>query len=396
MKEHFPNYSDQEAHRIARLVAGFIRGTLSRNEQIELDEWVAASDENMQLFERLTDEKNIEAATNWMETIETEKALEKKKEKMVFNKAATGRIWLRLLPYAVAASVIIVAGLFIFKPFSGKKDDNGISAVPKDIDPGGNKAILTLSDGRTIILDSAINGELTVEGKTAITKTDGRIDYATGIVANAELVYNTISTPKGGQYQLTLSDGSKVWLNAMSSISYPVSFSEAERTVTVTGEAYFEVVKDAKKAFKVKINDAVVEVLGTHFNVKGYNDEAVIRTTLAEGSVRVMTGTSNTVLSPGQEAQITRQGDIKTVTANLEEALAWKDGKFLFTDAPIEEIMQQVARWYDAEIIFENKPTDHFNADVSRYVPVSKLLHILELTKRVHFKIENKKIIVMK
>lgn len=396
MKEHFSNYSDQEAHRIARLVAGFIRGTLSRNEQIELDEWVSASDENMQLFERLTDEKNIEAATNWMETIETEKALEKKKEKMVFNKAATGRIWLRLLPYAVAASVIIVAGLFIFKPFSGKKDDNGISAVPKDIAPGGNKAILTLSDGRTIILDSAINGELTVEGKTAITKTDGRIDYATGIVANGELVYNTISTPKGGQYQLTLSDGSKVWLNAMSSISYPVSFSEAERTVTITGEAYFEVMKDAKKPFKVKVNDAVVEVLGTHFNVKAYNDEAVIKTTLAEGSVKVMTGTSNTILSPGQEAQITRQGDIKTVTANMEEALAWKDGKFLFTDAPIEEIMQQVARWYDAQIIFENKPTDHFNADVSRDVPVSKLLHILELTKRVHFKIENKRIIVMK
>jgi transmembrane sensor len=397
MKEIFSNYSDQEAYRIARLIAGFIRGTLSKTEHIELDDWVAASDENMQLFERLTDEKNLEQAAKWMESVETEKALQEKKKNMVFNRPATGKLWLRLLPYTVAASVIIVVGLIVFKPFSGNKSDNNnsVTTVPNDILPGGNKAVLTLADGRNVALDSAANGALATQGNTSITKSDGQLEYANA-TANGELLYNTISTPKGGQYRVTLSDGSKVWLNTASSIYYPVAFAGNERTVIITGEAYFEVAKDVAKPFKVKVNDAVVEVLGTHFNINAYDDEPVLRTTLMEGSVKVSKGNSGTVLMPGQEAQINTIGEIKTAAANNEQTLAWKNGSFLFKDAPIENIMRQIARWYDAEIVYEAKPADHFNADVSREMPVSKLLHYLELTNRVHFKIENKKIIVMK
>ncbi len=397
MKEYFSNYSDQEAYRIARLIAGFLRGTLSKTEHLELDDWVAASDENMQLFERLTDEKNLEQAAKWMESVDTEKALQEKKEKMVFNRPTTGKLWLRLLPYAVAASVIIVVGLFIFKPFSKNKNEttDTIAAVPNDIVPGGNKAVLILSDGTKLILDSAANGTLATQGNTSISKSNGQLEYA-NTVGEGEVLFNTVTTPKGGQYRLTLSDGSKVWLNAASSINYPVAFAGNERTVIITGEAYFEVTKNAAKPFRVKVNDAIVEVLGTHFNVNAYTDEPVIRTALAEGSVRITKGTANTVLSPGQEAQLNQQGEIKTVAANLEETLAWKDGQFLFKDAPIENIMRQVERWYDAEVVYENKPADHFNVELSRNVPVSKMLRFLELTNRVHFKIENKKIVVSK
>ncbi len=397
MKEYFPNYGEQEAYRIARLIAGFLRGTLSRTEHLELDDWVAASDENMQLFERLTDEKNLAEATKWMESVETEKALQEKKKNIVFNRPATGKLWLRFIPYAVAASVIIVVGLIIFKPFSGNKPDNSnsVTTSTNDILPGGNKAVLTLANGEKVILDSTADGSLTMQGNTTITKSDGQLRYV-NTTGTDEPLYNTISTPNGGQYKLTLSDGSKVWLNAASSIYYPVAFAVNERIVTITGEAYFEIAKDAAKPFKVKVNDAVVEVLGTHFNVNAYTNEPVIRTTLAEGSVKVSTKTTKVILAPGQEAQLNQQGEIKTTAANLEETLAWKDGQFLFKDAPIENIMRQVERWYDADVVYENKPADHFNVELSRNVPVSKMLRFLELTNRVHFKIENKKIVVSK
>lgn len=394
MKEHFPNYSDQEARRVARLIAGFIRGTLSRNEQLELDEWVAANDENMQLFERLTDEKNIEAATKWMETIETEKALEKKKEKMVFNKAATGKAWLRLLPYAVAASVIIVFGLLYFKPFADNGSTPGVVDENKvDILPGSDRATLTLEDGRVIVLDSK-GSDTSINNQIRILQQQGEVVYNDQTTDNS-MAYHTLTIPRQGQYKLTLPDGTKVWLNAESSIRYPVSFSGNERKVFVTGETYFEVAKDKSKPFRAVADDVMVEALGTRFNINAYPDEPFMNATLVEGSVLVSNGKTDNILKPGQQAQLSAIG---FSIANVETAdiIAWKDNQFKFVNTPLDVIMRQVERWYDAEVVYESKPTDHFNAEVSRDVPVSKLLHYLELTNRVHFKIENRKIIVMK
>ncbi len=404
MNEEFEKYSEQAAFRIAYLVAGYIRGTLSHAEHNELDEWVAASDENMLLFERLTDEKNIEEATKkWTEEKKIIEVLKKAKEKISFSKPASRTTGLRVLWYAVAASVIIIAGLVFLKPFGGKERDGNLTVSTKqDIYPGGNKAVLVLANGRKVILDSAANGILTTEGNVPISKTDGQLIYANDKAESSKVIYNTVTTPKGGQYRLTLSDGSKVWLNAASSIYYPVAFTGSERTVTIIGEVYFEIrplsPKGGQKVpFIVDIaGKGKVEVLGTHFNVNAYANEPFISTTLAEGSVKVsMVNGEWSMLKPGQQAQINSQGEIKTSTANLEEALAWKDGQFLFNDALIENVMRQVARWYDAEVVYENKPSDHFNATVPRDVPVSKLLYFLEKTNRVHFKIENRKIIVL-
>ncbi|MBS0424997.1 MAG: FecR domain-containing protein [Proteobacteria bacterium] len=394
MKEHFPNYSDQEAHRVARLIAGFIRGTLTRNEKIELDEWVAASDENMQLFERLTDEKNVAAATKWMEGIETEKALEKKKQSVVFNKAANSSVWLRLLPYAVAASVIIVLGLLFFNPFTNKNAPPVIvTKSPGDIPPGSDRATLTLDDGREIVLDSKAN-DTSINEKIKILQRQGEIVYSNQPMTN-KIGYHTLTIPRKGQYKLVLPDGTKVWLNAESSIRYPVSFSDTERKVFVTGETYFEVAKDKSKPFRVAVNDIVVEALGTKFNINAYANEPFVSATLVEGSVLVTKGKAENILKPGQQAKLSAK-DFSIANVESEDVTAWKDNQFKFSNTPLEIIMRQVERWYDAEIVYENTPSDHFNAEVSRDVPVSKLLHILELTKRVHFKIDNNKITVMK
>ena len=394
MKEYFPNYSDQEAQRIARLIAGFIRGTLSRNEQLELDEWVAASDENMQLFERLTDEKNIEAATKWMEAVDTEKALEKKKERMVFNKAATGRIWLRLLPYAVAASVIIVFGLLYFKPFADKGSKPEIvKENNSDILPGSDRATLTLEDGKVIVLDSK-GSDTSINDQVRILQQQGEVVYNNQTMDN-RIAYHTLTIPRKGQYKLTLSDGTKVWLNAESSIRYPVSFSGNERKVFVTGETYFEVAKDKSKPFRAVADDVMVEALGTSFNINAYSNEPFMSATLVEGSVLVSNGKTDNILKPGQQAQLSAT-DFSIINVETSEAIAWKDNQFRFANTPLDVIMRQVERWYDAEVVYESKPADHFNAEISRDVPVSKLLHYLELTNRVHFKIEDKKIIVMK
>lgn len=394
MKEHFPNYSDQEAYRIARLIAGFIRGTLSRNEQVELDEWVAASDENMQLFERLTDEKNLELAAKWMENVDTEKALHKKKKDIVFNSPATSKRWLRFLPYAVAASVILVAGLMYLKPFADKNSKPEATTENKvDILPGSDRATLTLEDGKLIVLDSK-RSDTNINNQVTILQQQGEVVY-NDQTTDDRMAYHTLTVPRKGQYKLRLPDGTKVWLNAESSIRYPVSFSGNERKVFVTGETYFEVANDKTKPFRVVTDGVMVEALGTRFNINAYPNEPFMSATLVEGSVLVSNGKTDNILKPGQQAQLS-----ETVfsVANIETSnvIAWKDNEFKFANTPLDVIMRQVERWYDAEVVYESHPTDHFNAEIARDVPVSRLLHYLELTNRVHFKIEGRRIIVMK
>ncbi len=396
MNNNFLEYSDKEAYRIAILISAYVQGTITEDQHKELDNWVAASDDNLRMFERLTDEKNLDEMMRWMQTVETEKALQEKTDHLPFTKPVTSNRWRRILPYGIAASVILLIGLFVLKPFTRKdsKSQEIVINPSNDIAPGGSKAWLTLSDGRKIILDSAINGELASEGGTVITKIDGQISYENDKGLATTILNNSITIPRGGRYQLVLSDGTRVWLNAESSIEYPVTFSGKERLVRISGEAYFEVAKDAAKPFRVSVNDVVVEVLGTHFNVNGYRDEPFTSITLAEGTVKVSSGADEKLLKPGEQARVNGRGETSVTPANLEEALAWKDGKFLFTKAPVESIMRQVARWYDARIVYRGKPADLFTAELSKDVPVSRLLHFLELTDRVHFKIEDKTIIV--
>jgi transmembrane sensor len=299
--------------------------------------------------------------------------------------------WLR---YSVAASVLAVAlsGWFMLRP--------GKQAAPtalKTIAPGGNKATLTLANGQQIVLNNAQQGLLSKQGAVQIIKVDsGLLSYrSTG--ANTEVTYNTITTPRGGQFQVILPDGSRVWLNAASTLRFPTAFTGRERVVALTGEAYFDIAPNAEKPFSVTVENMKVAVLGTSFNIMAYAEEKKISTTLISGSVKVSCDNDQATIIPGHEAVLpegTKQ--FQTHEANIAVAVAWKDGKFLFDDTDIHTIMRQVARWYNVDISYEGDLTGvTLSGGISRLQYISQLLDILETTGNVRFKINNNRITVM-
>jgi ferric-dicitrate binding protein FerR (iron transport regulator) len=308
---------------------------------------------------------------------------------------------------ATAAAILIFLSVGLYfvvnKPAQQQIASNQLHK--NDIAPGGNKAILTLADGKKIILTGARNGLLATQSNTEIKKTeDGKITYTTDQSLSgklsAELQYNTITTPRGGQYQVTLPDGTRVFLNAASSLVYPTAFVGSERKVTLTGEAYFEVAHNAHQPFRVSSNGQIVEVLGTHFNINDYSDERLIKTTLLEGSVRISHGQKTAILKPGQQTQISNNdtdSDISIIPdADIEEAVAWKNGLFIL-DGHIQPVMRMISRWYDVDVVYDGPvPDDTFGGEVPRFQNISEVLKVLQLTKKVHFKIENRRIIVSK
>lgn len=269
--------------------------------------------------------------------------------------------------------------------------------VRQDAAPGTNKAVLTLGDGSEITLDEAAKGRLGLQGSTEVIKQDsGLLAYQSTASTDKIVQYNTLTTPRGGQYRLVLPDGTRVWLNAASSLYYPTAFTGSEREVVLKGEAYFEVAKHQTQPFRLKVDDVSVVVLGTHFNVMAYQNEKVIQTTLVEGAVRLEKGHASSIIRPGQEGSISREGDRFTVKpANVELATAWTRGLFHFENADIASITRQIARWYDVDIEFQGKmPDRRFMGVMSRNTSLSIVLKILEGTD-VHFRQEGKKLIVM-
>lgn len=299
-----------------------------------------------------------------------------------------------------AAAVIFLtlcAGVYYFKSSRGEQLREQAAAA---ISPGGNKATLTLSNGKVISLQTARNGQLAEVSGVKITKTkNGQLVYSVNEGASPVSTQNTISTPKGGQYLLILPDRTKVWLNAATVLKFPTAFSGmSERKVVLSGEAYFEVAK-LKTPFVVMTDKQKVQVLGTHFNINAYQDEQQTKTTLLEGSVRVSSlKTGNEVmLSPGQEANLKRD-DLNVQKADIERNTDWKNGIFMFKNESLEGIMRKIGRWYNVEIVYEpyapRKET--FSGIVSRYDNVNKVLRRLELTGAVSFKIQGRKIMVSK
>lgn len=382
-----------------RLVAKkFLDGTATDEEKQLLHEWydkVNAGDTELVITD----------SVQTTEIVGSEILAELKQMIADDTKKEEQRAVVRSFPWrwVAAASVILILGTgaylwLIRTPTSGLVEQGQRKDVKQDIAPGGNKAVLTLHDGSTIILDSAANGELAQQGNAKVQKTNnGQLAYDIVSEKPTEVLYNTLTTPRGGLYQLSLPDGSKVWLNAISSIRYPTSFIGNERKVEVTGEAYFEVAKDAAKKFLVTVNGITTEVLGTHFNVNAYSDESDMKITLLEGSVSVSSSMASSILSPGQQAQISQDKNIDVKTGvDTEEVLAWKNGLFQFNSLPVESIMRQISRWYDVDVEFESKSGKrYFSGLVSRNSNVSEVLKIMEQAG-IKFKIEGKKITVLK
>jgi transmembrane sensor len=305
--------------------------------------------------------------------------------------------WPRII--AAAAILIIVSiGTFFYlnyidKPISKQE----ISNIKNDISPGGNIATLTLADGRKISLTDAENGQLAEQSGIKIHKTaDGQLVYEVSHLEGGtterslpavEMTYNTIETPPGGQYQVNLPDGSKVWLNSASSLRYPVKFTGTERRVEISGEAYFEVAHNSKMPFKVINNSQTVEVLGTHFNIMAYPDESSTNTTLLEGSVKIIKENKSKIISPGQQTRV-MNGNIAVLNVDVNEAVAWKDGFFMFKNEDIQSIMRQISRWYNLEVQYQGTiPKKFFGVKISRSRNVSEVLEVLESTGSIHFKI---------
>lgn len=326
-------------------------------------------------------------------------------------------LWRKQRTWWVAASILLVtatAGYF-FTRSRYMVADTAATQKPAQaaVAPGGNKALLTLADGSMIVLDSAANGALTQQGKTTVLKKqDGELVYKTTNNAKQDaLAWNTISTPRGGQYQVVLPDGTRVWLNAATSLRFPASFTGNERVVELTGEAYFEVAsvplhpsgEGGKKRFVVVINPTPgnpgggkIEVLGTHFNIMAYNDEPAINTTLLEGSVNMSSGANHCLLKPGQQARAGKSGQlVLDEHADVEEAVAWKNGHFQFNNAGVETVMRQISRWYDVDIEYAGKvPAEKFEGEIPRSSSITEVFKILELSN-VHCSIEGKKITVL-
>lgn len=307
----------------------------------------------------------------------------------------------RIRYWSAAAAAVLLVGLtalFIYNKHAVKAPVAKYKAPVHKVKPGGNKAVLTLADGTEITLDSTGNGAIANQGNMQVIKLDsGQLAYNMGKGPKDGIVsYNTLTTPRGGQFQIILPDGTKVWLNAASSLRYPTAFTGKERNVQLTGEAYFEVAKKNGMPFTVGVKDMQVRVLGTHFNIMAYQDESAIRTTLLEGAVRVQHGTKEMQLSPGQQAQLRSSGEMALLkNVDLEETVAWKNGYFQFERESLVGVMRQISRWYDAEISYEGKvPDREFGGKIERSSSIDEVLKILELSN-VHFRIEDKKITVI-
>jgi len=371
--------SNEHQEYIQHLAEKWLQGTLSPEEEAYFEKWYAAfNDEELHLPNSRFSNANTLKTTIY-QNLMARVNRDRQRRQPTF------------LRFAIAAVLLLACGMALFWKYSIERP----TAVA-DIAPGGNKAILSLADGSQIPLSSTHSGvviradQLFYNDGTPIGQRSGQ-EKPGG--------WNTITTPRGGQYQVILPDSSRVWLNAASSLRYPVSFSSNERIVELIGEAYFEVEHHRKYPFKVKMEGQEVEVLGTHFNISNYAAEGTVRTTLLEGRVRV-TNTANAVskvLRPGQQA--VQSGNLLTVNEiDTVGAIAWKNGLFAFDDEPLEAIMTKIAQWYDVEVVYQEGVNKRllFGGTVSRYDHVSKVLDKLELTGGITFKITGRRIMVMK
>lgn len=303
-------------------------------------------------------------------------------------------VWYRI-PAAAAVLALLLWGVYSLTRPASMPVPTASKTAPQDIPAGGNKATLTLANGSRIVLDDTGEGTVASQGGISIHKTNnGQLVYTiTGNNQQTDTGYNTIQTPNGGQYQVNLPDGSKVWLNAATSLTFPAAFGANGRTVDLNGEAYFEVAAMPNaQPFTVKVNDLTVDVLGTQFNIMAYADEKNSHTTLLTGAVRVTKGGAGKVLQPGQQA--IAGADLQVREADTEAAVAWKNGMTVFSNADIHSIMRQIARWYDVDIVYQGEiPQRLFTGKIPRHANVSKVLKILELSD-IHFTIDGRKIIV--
>lgn len=384
--------------RLLYLMERYFKGACTEEERKELAQYIHTAQDDARLKEVLDNTWNRFQPEAPMPAAAADRI-----QAALLSEGTTVTPLRRRKPWLAAAAVALLllsAGGF----WLGREKRQPIAQQPSrqplvaDVLPGGNKAVLTLGDGRTITLDSSGNGVLAQQGNMKIIKqANGELAYEQAGQGQAEVLFNTMRTPRGGEYRLTLPDGSRVWLNAASSITYPTAFTGESREVSITGEAYFEVAKQAGKPFRVKAGAMNVEVLGTHFNINAYTEEKTVKTTLLEGAVKIAAAGKETLLKPGQQAGLQGNGSLQVKSdVNLDEVVAWKNGLFQFNDADMPAVMRQLENWYDVKVIYEGKvPERSFGGAMQRSLPLTGVLKILE-ENDVKFRLEGRNLIVMK
>jgi ferric-dicitrate binding protein FerR (iron transport regulator) len=362
----------------------WLKGSLTPKEKDLLDQWY---------------DLDIAESVDWTVNDESEEQLGRRLLTGIQERKKSSFLFKRRWQIPVAAVLLITLSVSI-DLYISKQNIHEQVALAKEIKPGKSQAMLTLANGQRINLTDEQNGQLANQWGIRITKAaDGKLIYRTDDVVNNNSApeYNTLQTPVGGQWQIYLPDGSLVFLNAASSITYPTRFIGKERKVRLSGEAYFEIIHNKEMPFKVESQDQLVEVLGTHFNIMAYADEKVIKTTLLEGSVKVSHRTDIKLLHPGEQAQVT-QNDINVISdVDLEDVVAWKNGYFNFNES-LESILTKIARWYDVKIEYKTQsdPELTFSGKISRSRNLSDILKRLEYNGDVHFRIEERRVIVTK
>lgn len=408
----------EKVNRITSLIDKYLEDQLSQEEQQELNQWLAESESNRLFFQQITDKEILREKMKIYASTDSAAIWHKTLQKIDGGKLVTmypQRSFFRKYAAAAAAVILVSAGTWFYL---GQRSHNQLAQTEtteassqKGIFPGSNRATLTLADGKTINLTEAKNGSVAKQGYTDVTKTDGRLIYNREPNSNAhqniENAYNTVTTPRGGDYQVTLPDGSKVWLNAASSLRFPIAFAGNERIVELTGEAYFEVnpqhaalSKTTKTPFIVKIiassgASSEVEVLGTHFNVMAYEDEAAIKTTLLEGSVKVVSGAATQTIKPGEQALL-KKGEIKVRTVDGDDVIAWTNGFLPVGGADLEFTMRQIGRWYDVKVVYEGAvPNISFEGKLPRTADITDVIKVLNANNiRARLDEKERKIIV--
>lgn len=394
-----------EESEFGQLIEKYQQGTLPDAEKAIVDEWFESLGGGNPAIWTEQEENALKARI--MQQIDAPGATGKR---VLFRgkipetqPAKRGKEW--RIAAAACILVLLSAGTWLFFARAPEQTGPLVSTVQtgQDVLPGGHKAVLTLADGQNIVLDNAPNGLLAQQGPAKVVKeSEEKVTYTTPGTAPGEVIYNTLTTPKGGQFQVQLPDGTEVWLNAASSIRFPTGFKEHERVVEITGEVYFEVSKLQGKnsrnmPFTVKVNDAAILVLGTHFNVKAYDDEQTVKATLLEGTIKVNRGTESEMLVPGQQAVLNKSdGTIMVMNeADMEGAVAWKNGLFRFSHADLKTVMNELARWYDVKVTFaeDTIPEQYFEGEIQRDLNLTQVLNILEKS-RVKFRMEGRTIII--
>jgi len=380
--------------RIATLFRKYINNECTAEEAAELMTLIRSS-RNKSYIQALLDEYIDKSATDGvLYRTQTDRIFQKlnlscEAKPIEFNSPKPLQLFFKI---AIAAILILVSSLtiYIFN-FPQKKKDIATVKQAEDVLPGGNKATLVLSDGQQINLGQPAAGSI-AEAAVINKSTDGQPVYFAAKNNNLK-GFNTVRTPRGGQFQIVLPDGSKVWLNAASSITYPAAFAAGERRVTLSGEAYFEITSlhhnNKKVPFIVESGNQKIEVLGTKFNVNAYDDETGIKTTLIEGKVKVTTENETVILKPNQEFDLGAEG-ISTKKVDVEPAIDWKNGDFIFADENIQSIMRKLARWYNVKVVYDSEvPEESLSGQISRNRNLSEVLRMLELSGDTKFRIEN-------